>query len=165
MAKKSQKNEYTRAQDDKGHSVLLSVRVPLDVEAALSRLVQSGRFPDYPTKSDIAREGIRRQLEELEKVTGTLIRNEMSRLRIALMNQEVEESEALFTDTTATLERNVSRLLSEGTTEARTRAIGLIRGHLIQAKNMSDYWHGRVVKEIGSRFGYLLKGDWEVEEE
>lgn len=165
---KAQKNDYTRAQDEKGHSVPLSVRVPVPVDAALAKLVQSGRFPDYPTKSDIAREGIKRQVEELEKVTGTLIRNEMSRFRMMQKLQDDEDAEALFAESTSRLERSINRLLAEGTTEARTRAVDLIRAHLAEAKNMSGYWHGRVVREVRSRLGYLLGADWqllEVEEE
>lgn len=141
-------------QDNNGNSMRVWCRVQPLLDRAIDKLFASRRFP-FMSKGDLIRWCVKigvDTLENLEPVTGSVL---IQAEAMAAMLREEQHQHAFMTvfDTMATTVN--MHVQAQALGEAR-RVVHMMK---MQVCRMEEgYWRERYMKEIESRFGYLLSG-------
>ena len=143
--------KFMHGTDRRGHSAYLHLRVPPEMEQALSAVFDQrdkSRLP-YRTRSDIVRDAIGNFLEELEsqQKTGAQASNALGRLAVVQSIIALEEEQAAFEDVVQKLNASVAKFSSDrdGQAEAR-RHVQEVWDKVCEFPE--GYWKRRLKKTI-----------------
>lgn len=143
---------FVPASDTKGHNVSTSFRMPPVMKHQLGKLCQSKKFP-LSTEGEIVRAAIMKFLPDaVEKYSVPSLLGQIEAMRTVITEEAFGRS---YMDIFRKLSEEVTALLADGSADQARHVIGKVEACIGSIPD--GYWKDRYVKELRTKFGYLME--------